>query len=200
MKHTQLQTCSASSRTSSISLRTMDQWCSEGKFLREAGSSQPSIRVGNESCVFEVPAQILRSQGYLQCGNVDVTQRDNVLPEQYKEQHPHRTFEPAAVILSCLIVSSSCCYCCGFPHGHRLCRIKVIAPVSVSLCWCWVLSVTAKWQGHAVPLEVFPAHSWTIGCILFFIPLTLRPNKIVPNTLPGGWRPVGLRGTAERAI
>ena len=103
----------------------MDQWCSEGKFLREAVSSQTSIRVGNESCVLEVPAQILRSQGYLQCGNVDVTQRDNVLPEHYKEQHRPRTFRASGCdTFSSLIVSSSCCYCYGFPHGTDCAELR----------------------------------------------------------------------------
>lgn len=45
------ETCSASSRTSSISLRTMGQGCSEGKFLSETGSWEASIPLGNESCV-----------------------------------------------------------------------------------------------------------------------------------------------------
>lgn len=189
-----LQTCSASSRTSSIFLRTIGQRCSEGKFLSETGSCEVRIHLGNEFLCMEVwwfpfSAQILGSQGYLQCGNVAVTQRDNLLPEQYKEQDWPRTpslwassCDTCYGKFSCLIMSSSWCYCCGFPHGHRLCRNQVTAP---SLCWWWVLSVTAKWKGYAVTLEVFPAHTWTICCVFFFIPSTLLPNKIISHTLPG---------------
>lgn len=204
-----LQTCSASSRTSSIFLRTIGQRCSEGKFLSETGSCEVRIHLGNEFLCMEVwwfpfSAQILGSQGYLQCGNVAVTQRDNLLPEQYKEQDWPRTSSLWASScdtcygkFSCLIMSSSWCYCCDFPTGTDYAEFRWQPPVSVDDgCCLWQLSgrvMQSLWKSSLHTPEPSAA-SFSLFHLLYCL------TRSFPTLYLESWRPVGLRTTGKNFI